>query len=85
MNPNDVQSTIRAYSVQVGQRLPPGHDAHDLGQALVQEVNSEMPVPDMSSLIRSFFEKDALGNNRWEYLMKLFKTLSETYSDHCSF
>ncbi|KAK2601175.1 hypothetical protein N8I77_010643 [Diaporthe amygdali] len=60
----DVQSTVRAYSTEVAQRLPPGNEAHDLGQALVQEMNSEILIPDMFSLLRSFFEKDASEDNR---------------------
>lgn len=59
MDPNDIQSTIRTYSNEVDHRLPPGHEAHDLGQALAIQVDSEIPVPSKHSLIRRFFEQDA--------------------------
>lgn len=61
---NDMKSTVRAYSTQVDQRLPPGHVAHDLGQALVQEVDSEVLFPDKASLLRGFFEKDASEDDK---------------------
>lgn len=64
MNPSDFQPTVRVYSTEVDQRLPPGHEAHDLGQALVLQVNSEIPVPSKYSLIRGFFEKDSSDNGR---------------------
>lgn len=64
MNPSDFQSTVRVYSTEVDQRLLPGHEAHDLGQALVLQVNSEIPVLNKHSLIRNFFEKDSSDNGR---------------------
>ncbi|KAJ0123668.1 hypothetical protein J7T55_012135 [Diaporthe amygdali] len=64
MAPNDIQSTVRAYSTQVDQRLPPGHVAHDLGQALAQEVDSEILFPDKASSLRRFFEKDASADDK---------------------
>lgn len=67
MNRSDFRSTVRVYSTEVDQRLPPSHEAHDLGQALSLQVNSEIPVPSKHSLIRSFFEKESSDNSRYEY------------------
>lgn len=64
MDSDDFQSTITAYSAVVDHRLPPANGAHDLGQALIQHVKSEIPVPSKHSLIRSFFEKDETDDGR---------------------
>lgn len=64
MDANDFQHTIGAYSTVVDHRLPPGNEAHELGQALIRQVNSETPVPSKNALIRGFFEKDSSDNGR---------------------
>lgn len=64
MDANDFQDTIGAYSAVVNHRLPPGNEAHELGQALIRQVNSETRVPSKNSLIRGFFEKASSDNGR---------------------
>lgn len=51
---SDARQILQAYSLQVAPRLPPGNDAHDLGQALLEEVKSE--PPDMLTLLRKYFQ-----------------------------
>lgn len=64
MNEDDFQHTIGAYSTVVDHRLPPGNEAHELGQALIRQLNSETPVPTKNSLIRGFFERDSSDDGR---------------------
>lgn len=64
MDANNFQHTIGAYSAVVDHRLPPGNMAHELGQALIRQVNSETLVPSKNSLIRGFFEKEFSDNGR---------------------
>lgn len=51
---SEARQILQAYSLQVASRLPPGNDAHELGQALSQEVKSE--PPDMLTVLRKFFQ-----------------------------
>lgn len=64
MDANDSQHIVRAYSSVVDHRLAPGNEAHELGQALIRQVNSETPVPSKDSLIRGFFEKVDCDNGK---------------------
>ena len=54
---SDSGNILRAYGAQVVPRLPPGTDAHELGQALLQEMRSEPPV--MMDLLRKYFQNPA--------------------------
>ncbi|KAI7772941.1 hypothetical protein LA080_012971 [Diaporthe eres] len=51
---SESRQILQAYGQQVPPRLPPGNDAHELGQTLLQEMRNE--PPDMLNLLRKFFQ-----------------------------
>lgn len=63
---NDSTNVLGGYSAQVVPRLPPGTDAHELGQALSQTIRHE--PPDMLDLLRKYFQNpDTDLSHRWDH------------------
>ncbi|KAG8157862.1 hypothetical protein KVR01_012134 [Diaporthe batatas] len=57
---------LRGYGAQALSRLPPGTDAHELGQALSQSIRRE--PPDMLDLLRKYFQNPETElSHIWEH------------------